>query len=80
MALPASFWQKFGTLAQMAQASVALLGFIAVLFQINEIRSNSREAGARQVEGARIAVAENGGGFLGVEEAATVVTVLERAA
>jgi hypothetical protein len=37
------------------------------------------EAGARQVEGARIAVAENGGGFLGVEEAATVVTVLERA-
>ncbi|MBI3702214.1 MAG: hypothetical protein HY242_17460 [Afipia sp.] len=49
MARPVAFWQKFGTLAQMAQASVALLGFIAVLFQINEIRSNSREAGARQV-------------------------------
>ena len=48
MALPAAFWQKFGTLAQMAQASVALLGFVAILFQINEIRSNSREAGARQ--------------------------------
>jgi len=27
-----------------------------------------------------MAAAENGGGFLGVEEAATVVTVLERAA
>ena len=37
------------------------------------------EAAARQVEGARIAAAENGGGFLGVEEAATVVTILERA-
>lgn len=49
MALPAAFWQKFGTLAQMAQATVALLGFVAILFQINEIRSNSREAGARQV-------------------------------
>ena len=49
MARPVAFWQKFGTLAQMAQASVALLGFVAVLFQINEIRSNSREAGARQV-------------------------------
>ena len=48
MALPAAFWQKFGTLAQMAQASVALLGFVAVLIQINEIRSNNREAGARQ--------------------------------
>ena len=35
------------------------------------------EAEARQVEGARIAVAENGGGFLRGEEAACVVTVLE---
>ena len=35
-------------------------------------------AGARQVEGARFAVAENGGGFHGVEEAAAVVTVLGR--
>ena len=48
MTRPAAFWQKFGTLAQMAQASVALLGFVAVLIQINEIRSNNREAGARQ--------------------------------
>jgi acetyl-CoA acetyltransferase len=51
---------------------------IAQLFELTtQLRG---EAGARQVEGARIAVAENGGGFLGVEEAATVVTVLERAA
>ena len=35
-------------------------------------------AGARQVDGARFAVAENGGGFHGVEEAAAVVTVLGR--
>ena len=38
------------------------------------------EAGGRQVDGARLAIAENGGGFLGVEEAATVVTILERPA
>jgi hypothetical protein len=42
------FWQKYGTLAQMAQAVVALLGFVAILFQINEIRSNNRAASARQ--------------------------------
>jgi acetyl-CoA acetyltransferase len=38
-----------------------------------------REAGARQVDGARFAAAENGGGFYGLEEAATVVTILGRA-
>jgi hypothetical protein len=48
MALPATFWQKFGTLAQMAQATVALLGFVAILFQVNEIRSNNRAVAARQ--------------------------------
>jgi hypothetical protein len=42
------WWQKYGTLAQMAQASVALLGFVAILLQINEIRSNNRAASARQ--------------------------------
>jgi acetyl-CoA acetyltransferase len=47
--------------------------------QIHELVTQLRgEAGARQVEGARHAVAENGGGFWGVEEAATVVTVLGR--
>src|SRR3982074_3090384 len=49
MSKPSSFWwQKYGTLAQMAQASVALLGFGAILFQINEIRSNNRAVSARQ--------------------------------
>ncbi len=36
------------------------------------------EAGARQVDGARIALAENGGGVIGLEEAACAVTILER--
>jgi acetyl-CoA acyltransferase len=36
------------------------------------------EAGPRQVEGARIAIAENGGGVIGVEEAVATVTVLAR--
>lgn len=49
MSQPATFWQKYGTLAQMAQASVALLGFVAVLFQINAINSNNRAASARQI-------------------------------
>jgi hypothetical protein len=49
MAQPSIFWwQKYGTLAQMAQASVALLGFMAVLFQINEIRNGNRATSARQ--------------------------------
>jgi acetyl-CoA acetyltransferase len=36
------------------------------------------EAGPAQVDGARIGLAENGGGFHGLEEAACVVTILER--
>jgi hypothetical protein len=48
MSQPSFWWQKYGTLAQMAQAAVALLGFVAILFQINEIRSNNRAATARQ--------------------------------
>jgi hypothetical protein len=48
MSQPATFWQKYGTLAQMAQASVALLGFVAVLFQINELRYGNRASSARQ--------------------------------
>jgi hypothetical protein len=49
MSQPSIFWwQKYGTLAQMAQASVALLGFVAILFQINEIRTGNRAASARQ--------------------------------
>jgi acetyl-CoA acyltransferase len=46
--------------------------------QIHELVTQLRgEAGERQVEGARIGLAENGGGFLGYEEAACVVTMLE---
>jgi hypothetical protein len=48
MSQPSFWWQKYGTLAQMAQAAVALLGFVAILFQIDEIRSNNRAATARQ--------------------------------
>jgi acetyl-CoA acetyltransferase len=47
------------------------------LSQIYELCLQLRgEAGPRQVESARFALAENGGGFIGVEEAAAVVTVL----
>src|SRR5246127_2676125 len=47
------------------------------LGQIYELVQQLRgEAGARQVAGARLAIAENGGGFIGVEEAAAVVTIL----
>ena len=49
------------------------------LGQIHELVVQLRgEAGARQVEGARFAVAENGGGFYGIEEAAVAVTILGR--
>lgn len=47
--------------------------------QIHELVTQLRgEAGERQVTDARLALAENGGGFHGVEEAACVVTMLER--
>jgi hypothetical protein len=35
------------------------------------------EAGKRQVEGARIAMAENGGGFIGAGEAAMCIHILQ---
>jgi acetyl-CoA acyltransferase len=50
------------------------------LGQIHELVTQLRgEAGARQVEGARIALQENGGGLIGIEEAAVAVTILEKA-
>jgi hypothetical protein len=50
MSQPSIFWwQKYGTFAQMAHAAVALLGFVAILFQINDIRASSRASSARQV-------------------------------
>ena len=36
------------------------------------------EAGERQVEGARVALAENGGGFIGQDGAAMAMTILSR--
>ncbi len=49
------------------------------LAQIHELVTQLRhEAGQRQVEGCRIALAENGGGNLGFEEAAMCVHLLER--
>jgi acetyl-CoA acyltransferase len=50
------------------------------LGQIHELVTQLRgEAGARQVQGARIALQENGGGLIGIEEAAVAVTILEKA-
>jgi acetyl-CoA acetyltransferase len=49
------------------------------LGQIFELTAQLRgEAGARQVEGARFAIAENGGGIYGIEEAACCITILGR--
>jgi acetyl-CoA acetyltransferase len=45
--------------------------------QLVELTEQLRgRCGARQVPGARVALAENGGGFLGTDAAAMVVTVL----
>lgn len=47
--------------------------------QIHELVTQLRgEAGARQVAGARIALAENGGGLQGIEEAVACITILGR--
>jgi hypothetical protein len=49
------------------------------LSQIQEIVTQLRgEAGKRQVGGARIGLAENGGGNIGVEEAAMCIHILEK--
>lgn len=49
------------------------------LAQVHELVTQLRgEAGPRQVEGARIALAENGGGLEGIEEAVACITILAR--
>lgn len=49
------------------------------LAQVYELVTQLRgEAGPRQVEGARVGLAENGGGFHGYEEAVAVITLLQR--
>jgi len=53
---------------------IGATGAIQIFELVTQLRG---EAGERQVEGARIGLAENGGGFHGLEEAACVVTILE---
>lgn len=49
------------------------------LGQLHELVTQLRgEAGARQVQGARLAIAENGGGLFGIEEAVCAITILGR--
>jgi acetyl-CoA acetyltransferase len=49
------------------------------LSMIHELVTQLRgEAGQRQVNGARTALAENGGGVVGLEEAACAITILQR--
>ncbi len=48
--------------------------------QLVELATQLRgEAGKRQVDDARIALAENGGGFIGTGEAAMSIHILEKA-
>lgn len=54
---------------------IGATGALQIVELVTQLRG---EAGPRQVEGARLAVAENGGGFHGYEEAATTVTILAR--
>ena len=56
---------------------IGATGAIQIFELVTQLRG---EAGERQVEDARIGLAENGGGFHGLEEAACVVTILERPA
>ncbi len=49
------------------------------LGQLHELVTQLRgEAGTRQVAGARHAIQENGGGFLGIEEAAVAIHILTK--
>ncbi|MBD0669493.1 thiolase family protein [Streptomyces sp. CBMA156] len=54
---------------------VSATGLAQVFELVTQLRGR---AGARQVPGARIAVAENGGGLYGIEEAVAAVTILGR--
>lgn len=54
---------------------IGATGAIQLVELVTQLRG---EAGPRQVEAPKLALAENGGGFHGIEEAACVVTILER--
>ncbi|VTU46008.1 thiolase family protein [Variovorax sp. PBL-E5] len=53
------------------------IGATGALMIHDLVRQLRGEAGAAQVSGARLGLAENGGGFYGVEEAVCAVTILE---
>jgi len=53
---------------------IGATGAIQIVELVTQLRD---EAGPRQVAGARMGLAENGGGFHGLEEAACIVTLLE---
>jgi acetyl-CoA acyltransferase len=55
---------------------IGATGAIQIRDLVLQLRGEAADA---QVAGARIGLAENGGGFYGLEEAACVVTILERA-
>lgn len=55
---------------------IAATGAAQLFELVTQLRG---EAGARQVQGARLAASENGGGFYNTEEAVAAVTVLEKA-
>ena len=60
------------------QVAVKQSGGIAEV-TLDELVTQLRgEAGPRQVDGARIALQENGGGIVGVEEATAVVNLFAR--
>ncbi len=49
MASESQWWQRFGNIAQIAAAVVAMVGFGAIVIQVGEIRQNNRATAARQV-------------------------------
>lgn len=49
MASDSQWWQRYGNLAQIASAVIAVIGFGAIILQVSEIRQNNRSSAARQV-------------------------------
>ena len=54
---------------------IGATGVAQIVELTDQLRGN---AGARQVEGARVALAENGGGYIGTDAAAMVISILTR--